>query len=345
MDGTGCRHADDVPPRARRVPLPRMSALSVPAPTLGCVPLTRRLGAASVPAGATVAGIGAAVTGLLRDAPRLLTPSGLRGGVTELMWCSAHVAMYPWGLVREEPEPSDRYHLAGLGPVQRGLLAGDVEAAGTPILLLHGMADNRTIFRTLRRRLRRRGFQSVITVNYSQLTNDVRGAARLLAQEIEAVVARTGFERVHVVAHSLGGLIARYYVQRLGGDERVHTLVTLGSPHAGSLHAHLLPVQLCRQLRPGSDLMTELTLDARGCRTRFVAYWSDLDQLIVPHESARLDHPDLTVRNVAVHNVGHLALPRDGRVSHEIATLLSRLDHAGHSVDADVVPLRTDSTA
>jgi triacylglycerol lipase len=228
-----------------------------------------------------------------------------------------------------------------------------VEAAGTPILLVHGMIDNRGVFNVLRRRLRRRGFETTATVNYSPLTNDVRGAARDLAGEVEALVARTGYEKIHVVAHSLGGLIARYYVQRLGGDERVHTLVTLGTPHAGSRHAHLLPLRLCRQLRPGSRLMTELQLPAPGCTTRFVAYWSDTDQVIVPHPNARLEHPDLRVHNVRIRDTGHISLPRLGRVAHEIAALLTRLDHEGHAVHgADeghavepVLPLRRDTTA
>jgi pimeloyl-ACP methyl ester carboxylesterase len=280
------------------------------------------------------AGAAAALGELAHDVPRLLTAGGLGGALLEAAWWSMHLAVYPLGLLREEHEPSDRYHLGGLGPSQRGLLVQHVESAGTPILLVHGMIDNRAIFTVLRRRLRRRGFESITRVNYSPVTNDVRGAARSFAAEVEAVVARTGYERVHVIAHSMGGLIARYYVQRLGGDERVHTLVTLGTPHSGSLHAHLLPVRLCRQLRPGSGLMTELALPAPGCRTRFVAYWSDGDQVIVPHVNARIEHPDLLAHNVRIHDTGHLSLPRVGRVAHEIAHLLSRLDHEGHAVPA-----------
>jgi triacylglycerol esterase/lipase EstA (alpha/beta hydrolase family) len=47
----------------------------------------------------------------------------------------------------------------------------------------------------------------------------------------------------------MGGLVARYYVQRLGGDERVHTLVTLGTPHAGTRWARALPHPVVRQLK------------------------------------------------------------------------------------------------
>ncbi len=70
-----------------------------------------------------------------------------------------------------------------------------------------------------------------------------------------------------------------------------------------------------------------------------MAYWSDLDQLIVPHDGARLDHPDLSARNVRVHGVGHMSLPLDGQVVHEISLLLSELDSDGTTLTAGVTPL------
>jgi triacylglycerol lipase len=280
-----------------------------------------------------------ALLALRHDIRPLLTPGGMRGTLVEAVWLSAHLVIYPVGLLRERAEPNDRYALEDMGPRQRGLAVRDIEAASTPILLVHGMVDNRAIFTVLKRGLRRRGFGQVVTINYSPVTNDIRQAARDLAAEVEALVAQTGYERIHVVGHSLGGLIARYYVQRLGGDARVHTLVTLGSPHAGTLTAHMIPVHLCRQLRPGSDLFAELAEPAERCRTRFVAYWSDLDQLILPHDNARLEHPDLSARNVRVHGVGHMSLPLDGQVVHEISALLSELDWDGTTLRAGVTPL------
>jgi pimeloyl-ACP methyl ester carboxylesterase len=224
-------------------------------------------------------------------------------------------------------------------PASRGLLLGDVVAAGTPILLVHGLVDNRSVFTLLRRALRRRGFGQVLALNYSPFTSDVRSAAGRLAELVERTCEATGHERVHVVGHSLGGVVARYYVQRMGGDARVHTLCTLGSPHAGTTAAHLLPSALLRQLRPGSELLQELAAPAPGCRTRFVAFWSDLDQLIVPKRSARIDHPDLAARNVLLRAVGHMSLPIDGRVVHQIATLLAHLDEDGTTLSAGVAPI------
>jgi triacylglycerol lipase len=116
----------------------------------------------------------------------------------------------------------------------------------------------------------------------------------------------------------------------------VHTLCTLGSPHAGTLAAHLLPHRLVRQLRPGSELLAELAAPAPGCRTRFVAFWSDLDQLIVPKQAARVDHEDLQARNVLLRGVGHMSLPIDGRVVHEIVTVLAHLDEGGRARAAEL---------
>lgn len=274
------------------------------------------------PARGTPTGLRALTRRLGRDARALATPSGVRGAVVESLWVTAHVATYPWGLLREKRPAAERYGYEGLRPLQRGLLVRDVEAAGTPILLIHGMIDNRAIFARLTRRLRSHGFTRVHSLNYSPATNDIRAAAERLAAEVEELVAASGHERINIVGHSLGGLIARYYVQRLGGDSRVRTLVTLGTPHHGTLAAHLVPARVGRQLRPGSDLFLELDLPAPGLRTRVVAYWSDLDQLIVPHDNARLSHPDLACRNVLVQGVGHLSLPIEGRVVHEVATLM-----------------------
>jgi pimeloyl-ACP methyl ester carboxylesterase len=281
---------------------------------------------------------------LLRGATTLLSPSGLRGAAIETVWVGTHVALYPWGLIggglRTVEGTHHRFGVGHLPPVQRGLLIGDVEAAGTPILLVHGMVDNRSIFTLLRRGLLRRGFGRVMTLNYSPLTGDVRAAAADLAERVEQLVADTGYERVHVIGHSLGGLIARYYVQRLGGHERVHTLVTLGTPHGGTLPARLLPATLGRQLRPGSDLLTELDEPAADVTTRFVAYWSDLDQMIVPKRNARIVHPDLQVRNELVRRTGHMSLPIDPRVVHGISTQLAQLDVDGTTTVPGVRAIR-----
>lgn len=270
----------------------------------------------------------------------LPTPAALRGVAVEALWVGAHAAAWPWGFARERrPREEGRMTLGDLPPLQRGLMVGDVVAAGTPIVLVHGLVDNRSIFSLLRRSLRRRGFGRVLTFGYSPRTSDVARAAERFGAQVERLCVETGYDRVHVVGHSLGGLIARYYVQRLGGDARVHTLITLGTPHGGSRAAVPFPTRLARQLRPGSPLLRELAEPAPGCRTRFLAFWSDLDQLVLPRRSARLDHPDLIARNIEVHGVGHVSLPINAGVVREIASTLAHLDPDGHTVAAGTAPI------
>ncbi|MBC9717248.1 alpha/beta fold hydrolase [Streptomyces sp. TRM66268-LWL] len=225
----------------------------------------------------------------------------LRATALELAILTGHVLLYPSGIAQERPAPPPPDDDSPRLP------------AGThdrPVVLLHGFIDNRSVFVLLRRTLARHGRRHLTSLNYSPLTCDIRAAARLLGAHVEELCERTGQQQVDIVGHSLGGLIARYYVQCQGGDARVRTLVTLGTPHGGTrvipaMNAH----PIVRQMRPGSDVLAELGGPAPGCDTRFVSFWSDLDHLMVPLETACIEHPDLLAHNVRVSGIGHLALP------------------------------------
>ncbi|MFG3248347.1 esterase/lipase family protein [Streptomyces sp. NPDC048187] len=238
----------------------------------------------------------------------------LKASALEAAILAGHLLLYPSGIVQERrpvqalrpTAPRDAQDDAQPSPPPSRLPV----AVSPPVVLLHGFIDNRSVFLLLRRSLVQHGRHEIESLNYSPLTCDIRIAAELLGRHIEEICERTGSERVDVVGHSLGGLIARYYVQRLGGDRRVRTLVTLGTPHAGTKVVPLANAHpIVRQMRPGSALIEELTGPAPGCRTRFVSFWSDLDRVMDPLETACLDHPDLSVENVRVSGIGHLALP------------------------------------
>ena len=229
-----------------------------------------------------------------------------RAAAVDLAVLARHMVMYPTGMLPERAQPGVR------------------SRAHPPVLLLHGFVDNRSAFGVLRRDLQEHGWPQVQALNYSPLTSDIRTAAELLARHVAQVCEQSGRRRVDVVGHSLGGLIARYYVQRLGGDARIRTLVTLGTPHSGTRAVPALaPHPIIRQMRPGSAVLQELSAPSPGCRTRCVAFWSDVDEVMIPVESARLDHPDLPAENVQVSGVGHLALPVHGTVLAEIRRALS----------------------
>ncbi|MFJ9103903.1 lipase family alpha/beta hydrolase [Streptomyces sp. NPDC102405] len=228
----------------------------------------------------------------------------LKATALELAILAGHLLLYPSGITQERRSP-----LPLLPSPEAGAAQLPTEAK-PPVVLLHGFIDNRSVFVLLRRSLAQHGRQQIESLNYSPLTCDIRAAAELLGRHIEGICERTGSERVDIVGHSLGGLIARYYVQRLGGDTRVRTLVTLGTPHSGTRVVPLANAHpIVRQMRPGSELLEELTRPAPGCRTHFVSFWSDLDHLMDPLETACIDHADLMAQNVRVSGIGHLALP------------------------------------
>ncbi|MGW1668859.1 lipase family alpha/beta hydrolase [Streptomyces sp. NPDC002324] len=263
-----------------------------------------------------------AVTPLLPLCERLLLPTSLAGlsmallkaTALELAILAGHMLLYPSGMVQE------RRTTPTLPPADTPRLPAEDKP---PVLLLHGFIDNRSVFVLLRRALAQHGGRHLESLNYSPLTCDIRAAAELLGRHIEDICERTGQEQVDVVGHSLGGLIARYYVQRLGGDLRVRTLVTLGTPHGGTRAVPLADAHpIVRQMRPGSALLEELREPAPGCRTHFVAFWSDLDHVMVPMETACVDHPDLMAQNVRVTGIGHLALPVHPAVVGEIRQAL-----------------------
>jgi len=147
-----------------------------------------------------VQGAAASATDIVGEAAKALaTPTGLAGATVEALWLGTHLAIYPLGLMgTHAKDVSQGYRIEHLGPVQRGLVISDIEAAGTPILLVHGVVDNRSVFTVLRRGLRRRGFGRVSGLNYSPLTEDVREVALRVGAAVEAICAETGYSRFPV---------------------------------------------------------------------------------------------------------------------------------------------------
>ncbi|MBM7169673.1 alpha/beta fold hydrolase [Streptomyces sp. G44] len=275
------------------LPLPPLALPGLPSlPALAALPSLSAL--AALPPLPFLAALHAKAAG--RVSPALLKATALEAAIL-----AGHLVLYPSGIAQERRA----------APVQPPSDAPRLPSEGRPpVLLVHGFIDNRSVFVLLRRALAQDGGRHVESLNYSPLTRDIRTAAELLGRHVEELCERTGHRRVDIVGHSLGGLIARYYAQRLGGDVRVRTLVTLGTPHAGTRVARLADAHpIVRQMRPGSAVIEELKEPAPACRTQFVSFWSDLDQIMDPLETACMDHPDLLAQNIQVTGIGHLALP------------------------------------
>ncbi|WP_370327439.1 alpha/beta fold hydrolase [Euzebya sp.] len=249
----------------------------------------------------------------------LLRPGTYIGTVRELALTAVHAAAYPMGMARDANRRSRPLHDYD----DLDTVVADHETARMPVLLVHGWIHNRSAFLGISRVLRRHGFRHIHAFDYNPLTYDIPEIAGMLAAEVDRVLAVTGAEKVLILGHSMGGVVARYYVQHLGGDAHVDTVVTLGSPHRGTYVAYLGWGQSAPQMKPGSALMRKLEETARPSDVRWIAVYSDLDLLILPAVNAKLIHPALRAHNIKVADLGHLSLLLSGEVMRAIVTHLS----------------------
>jgi triacylglycerol lipase len=157
------------------------------------------------------------------------------------------------------------------------------------VLLVHGIWKTGRTFSRMARHLAGRGF-AAHTLDLSP--NDGSAPLEELAAQLAAHADRVfgAGAPFDLVGFSMGGLVSRYYLQRLGGVERVGRFVSVSSPHHGTLTAHLTRQPGCVQMRPGSDFLRELDGDAASSLGRLdvTSLWTPLDLMILPSESSRL---------------------------------------------------------
>jgi triacylglycerol esterase/lipase EstA (alpha/beta hydrolase family) len=176
------------------------------------------------------------------------------------------------------------------------------------VLLLHGVLCNAGVWFGLQRHLRARGLGPIYTLSYGPPLASIELFAEQAAAKIDAILRDTGARQVAIVSHSMGGLVARAYLRRFGTD-KVRLLMTLGTPHQGSVHAYLFPGASLAQLRPGNAWLAALNAEPLP-PVRMVALWSPHDSMVAPQASARLDG----ATEILIRGVGHNALLGDPEV-------------------------------
>jgi triacylglycerol lipase len=157
-----------------------------------------------------------------------------------------------------------------------------------PVLLLHGIWKTGAVFRSMSRYLTERGFA---VHSLDLVPSDGRLGLDKLAEQVGAYIERafSPSAPLDLVGFSMGGVVARYYIQRLGGIERVRRFVTISSPHHGSRWAYAQKLPGYLQLRPNSPFIEDLNSDVSMLsRINFTSIWTPLDLMILPPSSSRL---------------------------------------------------------
>jgi triacylglycerol lipase len=191
-------------------------------------------------------------------------------------------------------------------------------AGADVVVLLHGLFASAGVLRPMKREIERA--TGAVTASFSYPPGPGVGE---LAERLDALIgALPGDARVHLVGHSLGGLVARWWAHSRTRDPRVVQTISLASPFNGTRHARVFPVGAARDITPGSPLLTQLALSARSAALPHLSIVAEYDSVVT--ERAALDGDEVIV----VPGLGHNGLLFDVRVASVIASRLHTLGDA-----------------
>jgi triacylglycerol lipase len=256
-----------------------------------------------------------------------------RGGVAAMSQAMMFTGLYPlvphaWRAAQREPMGSHPIRaalaewgvaaaLSALRPAGFFRLPGQHGHGPRPVIVLHGYAMNRANFFPLAYRLARAGLGPIYGFEYWTLGR-VAAGARQLGWFVDHVREATGAPAVDLIGHSMGGVVARYYVTLHGGDAHVKNVVTLGSPHGGTDVSNISIGHPGRELLLGSKLLTRLAHAPPPRSTRFTVIWSRADALVPGDRQVPLPYAEIIMYD----DLGHVALLGSRRVAADVIARL-----------------------
>jgi pimeloyl-ACP methyl ester carboxylesterase len=170
-----------------------------------------------------------------------------------------------------------------------------VEPGQDVVVLLHGLFATAGVLRPLRDELEGAGAHT------ASLSYAPGPGIDELARRLGRLLVRLPYDvRIHLVGHSMGGLVARWFVQEQGGDPRVVQTVALASPFYGTRHARLMFGVAGRDIAPESPLLRRLRQSAAWCGVPHVSVAAAHDAVVT--ESALFEIGEHVVIADAGHN-------------------------------------------
>ncbi|MGB3695127.1 MAG: triacylglycerol lipase [Spirulinaceae cyanobacterium] len=171
-----------------------------------------------------------------------------------------------------------------------------------PVLLVHGINDTVAVFNSMSAYLTKLGW-SVYKLNLTPNNGDL-GLDKLAMQVAAYIEANFPPQQpLDLVGFSMGGIVTRYYLQRLGGIKRVQRYISISAPNHGTIIAQLSQRPGCIQMRPHSSLLKDLNHDAKEMlgRVDYTTIWTPFDLMIVPAGSSVMGVGKEVKLNVLLH--------------------------------------------
>ncbi len=187
-----------------------------------------------------------------------------------------------------------------------------------PVLLVHGYFCNRQLWRPTARALAAQG-HAIGAVDLEPVFGSIDDYAQRIDDALRSLLAGTGAPRAHLLCHSMGGLAARAYL-RARGVGSIARVVTLGTPHQGTVLARLGHGINTRQMCPGNAWLASLAAseDARTT-ARFHVLLSHHDNIVAPQAGQTLPG----ARTIEFSGLGHITLAYDAAVRRTVLELLA----------------------
>ena len=155
------------------------------------------------------------------------------------------------------------------------------------VVLVHGFVCNRGLWNPWMHQLREADVPYV-AINLEPVFGSIERYATLVDRAVQRLTAATGIAPV-VVAHSMGGLAVRAWLRDPAHTPRVHSVLTIATPHAGTAMARFAFSENTRQMRPGSPWLQALQrVEANVPRPPFTCYFSHCDNIVFPASHAML---------------------------------------------------------
>lgn len=166
-----------------------------------------------------------------------------------------------------------------------------LDSTARAVVLVHGFLCNRGLWNRWLPRLRALDIPFV-AVTLEQVFGSIDDAADSLEPAVRRAEQVTGRKPL-IVAHSMGGLVARAWMAKYGGAERVHRVITIGTPHRGTWtarHGHTINAI---EMRQGSDFLKSLERREAGRDpAQFTCFYSHCDNIVYPASTATLEGAD-----------------------------------------------------